>query len=560
MRLFSALDTKYSNYITQVSSYLSSKIMGWRGNLGSNTVFGQIITVVGNVITNAMLYIEDSLTEQNKFTAQRKKSIYGLAVQSGYQPSTGSAASVLLSFTIIPNNLGSDLNIVIPNHSKLTCTQNGLVYSLVLPQENITVNLGSSLLSHHFSAVQGIFKTSTYTSTGGKYYTQNVNPSGYIDMGYITVKVNGEEWEQVVSLYDMGSEENQYCIKISYSGGIDIIFGNGKYGKEIEDGDSISVTYLSHDGENGNIDPNTETYFVFSDSLQDISGEDIDGNSVFNITFSDRDSISSGSNSESVEQVQMMIGYNSRSLVLASSENYKYLISRYSFVGYNRTWSETGSLIVNTLALKNYASLLEDGLDYFSLSESDFLLTDSQKESIYTSIQNSGSQLAGSVYQIIDPELWKYALFLYITLKDTASSNDEYIKNQVRTLIGEFFMNIENDQYIPKSDIIYYLKENVDEIDGINAYFLSEKNETAKQVGYYTTTSYTWNLSTQTYDTSEETVTLYGDDDPNLGLDEHGNISLSSDRTFPILMGGWDWLNSENQEVYVSDPLTIIIS
>ena len=93
MRLFSLLETQYNSYSLKVKSYLSKMLSNYSTQYGSNTVFGQIITIVGNAIQNIMLYIEDSLVEQNKYTAQRKKSIYGLATLSGYTPSYGKAAS-----------------------------------------------------------------------------------------------------------------------------------------------------------------------------------------------------------------------------------------------------------------------------------------------------------------------------------------------------------------------------------------------------------------------------------------------------------------------------------
>ena len=100
MRIFSLLDTQYKNFSNKVQSYLAKTLSGHSTQYGSNTIFGQILTVVGNAIQNIMLYIEDALTEQNKYTAQRKKSIYGLAALSGYTPSFGKAAvaSIKLNF------------------------------------------------------------------------------------------------------------------------------------------------------------------------------------------------------------------------------------------------------------------------------------------------------------------------------------------------------------------------------------------------------------------------------------------------------------------------------
>ena len=55
----------------------------------------------------------------------------------------------------------------------------------------------------------------------------------------------------------------------------------------------------------------------------------------------------------------------------------------------------------------------------------------------------------------------------------------------------------------------------------------------------------------------KKNVYLYDGENPNLGLDEHGNILLNDNYSFPVLMGGWSYLNSEEQLVAVTDPLII---
>jgi hypothetical protein len=130
MKVFSLLQTKYYQLEQAVKNYLSQHLSNFGTSYGNNTIFGQLINVLNNTVQNMMLYIEDSLVEQNKYTAQSKKSIYGLAAVSGYQPSLGKAAGVQLSITYTPTN-ESNLNIVINNRESLTCTQNGLLYNLI---------------------------------------------------------------------------------------------------------------------------------------------------------------------------------------------------------------------------------------------------------------------------------------------------------------------------------------------------------------------------------------------------------------------------------------------
>jgi len=558
MKLFSLLETQYNMFADAVKTYLSKTLSDYGTSYGNSTIFGQLINVLNATVQNIMLYIEDSLTEQNKWTATRKKSIYGLAAQSGYEASYGRAAGVQLKLTFVPTNQQM-LDVIIKNHEPLVCTQNGLPYNLILPQEAIVLNIEKDNSSKYLYAVEGRFESQTFVSEGGKYWTRNFKFVGNLDTDYISVMVNDEPWEHVESLFDMSADGKQFTYKTGYTGGIDLIFGNDVHGRSLKKDDVVKVTYLIHDGENGNINPNAETFFVFDGPLGTISGDSVDGNAIFNVTFGSPESITSGTNAEDVESVRVNIGYNSRALVLASPENYHNYLNKFSFVGYNRSWSEPGSMIVNTLAMKNYQLNLNNGLDYFKLLEKDFLLSDVQKESIINSIANSGRQLAGVTYNIIDPEICKYMLTIYIKLK-SSKYDKTYIEAQIRNLIGEFFANIISDQYIPKSDIEKLILDKVEGVDGVNCYFLSEKNETAIQERQYTINKYVWNPSKGKYDIYKETVKLQENEDPNLGLDSHGNIELSSDHEFPVLMGGWDWApdTDTDTEVDVVDPLNIV--
>lgn len=555
MKIFNLLDTQYNRFTTAVKSYIS-KVLAKNGeNYGDSTIFGQIITVIGATVQNIMLYIEDAFTEQNKYTAQRKKSIYGLASLSGYQPSTGKAAGVQLQLNFTPTNTQS-LNIIINNKETVTCTQNGLQYNLILPQEVVVLSTERDNSTKYIYAVQGNFETQSFVSSGGRFYTQNFKYVGNVDTDYLEVYINDEKWEKAYSIYDMVADGKQFTYAVNYTGGIDIIFGNDVHGRSLNEGDVIRITYLSHDGELGNMDVNKSTYFVFNNMLRDISGELIDGNNVFNVTFATTDPVSSGSDSESKEQVRNMIGLNSRSIVMTTPDNYKNFINKFSFCGYNRSWSNKGSMTVQSLIIKNYALNLSSGKDYFNLNESDFILSDNQKQSIQNAIEINGNQLAGVTYNIVDPDICKYALYLYIKPK-SVNADKVYIEQQIRELVGNFFADVNSDLYIPKSDIVNLLKNSISSIDGVNAYFLSERNETAIINKKYISKTQQFNPSTGTYDTKVENVYVYDGENPNLGLDDHGDIFLENNNTFPVLMGGWRYKNRDGQLVDIIDPLII---
>lgn len=555
MRLFNIKNIQFGQILTDIQNYLS-RSNGPQKTINNATIFGQLITIVASVAHNVMAYIEDSLVEQNKYTAQRKKSVMGLAAQSGYQPSYGKAAGVWVRIAHKPNNRNK-LDVIMQEHTQVVCTQNGLYYNLILNKPAVVVKCDTNLANDYFYAVQGNFETQQIVVAGGPLFVQNFKFIGFIDTDYITLKINGEEWKQEASLYDMTPNSKSYTVRYNPVEGIDIIFGNGLYGKQLASNDVIEISYLLHDGEAGNISTHENTYFLFSKTLQDISGESVDGNACFEIKFATEDAVAAGSNSETIDQVRKMIGFNSRSLVLSDSNSYSALLNKYSFVGYNRTWSNPGSMVVNSLVMRNYKLDMSNGLDYFTLTPDKFTLSDIQKTSIQNAIIKSGQQLAGTTYNIIDIELCKYALFIYIKLKDLTSDH-EIVTNKIRKYVGEFFGDIQSDSYVPKSDIINLIKQNVEEVDGVNCYFLSEANELALQRRWYDDKTTVFDPLSGTYKEKTVRVMLDINENPMLGLDAHGNIVIDKDNQFPVLMGGWDWVNSQNQEVTVVDPCTII--
>lgn len=560
MKIVDLLKMRYAEFEDQVKLYLSKTLKNYKENYGNNTVFGQLINVLGSSVQNVLLYIEDGLTEQNKYTAQRKKSIYSLAELSGYDPSLGKAASCIVKMTVQPNNYNS-YSVIIPNHTTLICTANGLKYNIVLPQEAVTFSIGDDVSNKHLQVVEGTFETQTFIVEGGQLYTQTVLFNGDIDIDYLEVKVNDELWERCASLYDMEPDGKQYTAKTSLVKGLDILFGNEQFGRALKEGDKLTVTYLLHDGELGNIETTNNVYFSFKDPIKDAAGGDINGNEIFVIKLADNNAISGGTYSESKDKVKEMIGFNSRALVLADPKNYKMFLNRFSFVGYNRTWSEEGSLIVNSIILRNYKQLIEKGSDYFNLNKNDLFLTDAQKASIKGCISNSGQQLAGVTYRIIDPDICRYAAYVYLKMKDVQYDKTT-VEQAIRDAVGNFFAEVNSDIFIPKSDLIKVVKEASDAIDGVDVYFIGEKNEQAIIDKKYTNQTYVFNPSKGTYDVQEETIYVEPGENPQIGFDEYGNIYLDNNDQFPVLMGGWRFRSSKQEEApqytTITNPLILV--
>lgn len=541
MKLFSLIQLQFSKFYDGVRQSLSNMLSSYKENFGSNTIFGQLVNVLGSVTQNILSYVEDSMTEQNKYTAQRKRSIYNLASISGYEPSMGKATTAVIALSWKPNNTGSNA-VVIPNHTRLMNSQTGLAYNIVLPQEAIVLSLNTDNSTKYLTIVEGTFQTQSFVSKGGKMYSENIRFSGDADLDFLEVTVNNEKWERVDSVYDMDPEAKQFVARTSLKSGFDLVFGNSQHGRALRDRDLVKVTYLLHNGEMGNIPNDSESIFTFNDTLRDVNGEEVQGNSIFNIELQSRDTINSGVFSDSIEFVRSMIGMNSRALVLADAKNYNKIFNKFSFIGYNRVWTEEGSMIVNSLIMRNYKSYMNNGKNYFDLHEDDFKLSADQKRSIYNAIAASGEQLAGVVFNIFDPEIVRYAAYIYVKMKD-GDWDKAHVEDTIKEKVGAFFADIKSDIFVPKSDLIHMLKTEIEAIDGVDIYFMSQLNEEAMINHYYTQKKYEYNPATGNYSITASNVYLYGDENTGLGLDSHGNILLDNNDQFPVLMGGWRYKN-----------------
>ena len=298
MKLLDLLQVRFTDFENQVKVYLSKTLKDYNENYGNNTILGQLVNVLGSTVQNVLLYIEDGLAEQNKFTVQRKKSIYSLAQLGGYNPSLGKASSCMVKMSIQPNNYNA-YSVIIPNHTKVICSYNGLKYNIVLPQEAITFSVGDDISNKFVQVVEGNFEKQSFVVNGGQLYTQSVLFNGDIDIDFLEVKINDEIWERRESLYDMDPDAKQYVVKTSLNKGIDILFGNNQYGRALKTNDKLDVMYLLHDGELGNIETDEDVYFSFQDAIKDTAGEHVNGNEIFVIKLADTNSISGGTYSES---------------------------------------------------------------------------------------------------------------------------------------------------------------------------------------------------------------------------------------------------------------------
>lgn len=544
MRLFDIMSTSFSRFDETVRTYLQKTMASLGIPYTNNNIFGVIFNVLKGVTQNMMFYIEDALTEQNLFTATRKKSVYNLAKLSGYEPYYGSAATgTIICSTRVNNGISvSNINnsdiatkIYIRNNSQIRNTTTGMLYTLLLPTDDYVIDVSKPLVKHEFKVIEGSWVISQYSAIGNPFETFSIGIAGLYDNNYIEVLVNGQKFERQESVYDMSKDEQGYVIIPGFDSLFDVEFGNGIYGYQLQEGDTVIVRYISHSGTMGNIN-GLNNSFIFDVGVQNAAGELV--NAANYITISQKTSISGGNNADTIQAIKNAVGGSTRSGVYTTPENFKLFLRRFSFVGWCNVFTDSNSLSVTGTCLNNINNKIHTNLDYYNISDDEFLLNDHEKKMITDTLENSKKLYAGIQFSLIDPIIRKYAVICYVKLIDHTISRDNVIY-KIKEQFADYFIKLQSSVlYIPKSDIIYKIMDNLsDMISSFDFDFISETEEQAYANGYYT--SYKQVMVNGSFKYIHYNITYEPDNRP--GLDNFGNISLTSEMEVPLLHGGFKY-------------------
>lgn len=536
MKLFNIMETAFSNFDNTVRTYLQKTFNDLGLNYTHNQIFGVIFDGIKGIMQNIMFYIEDAFTEQNIYTAQRKQSVYSLAKISGYEPYYGAAATGTIYCKIqLANGITAKASrIYIENNSTVVNKVTNVIYTIILPTNYYIIDVSKPLITHEFKIVQGTYRTATYITNGTTLETINLSGAANYDSQYITVNVNGEEWTQVSNLYEMNENSKNYIVSTGYDNTVNIMFGNGVHGMIPAKGSSVVIKYINHLGSSGNINTFDNYNIEFFSTGTDNMGNTININDYCKLSINNM--VTGGTNPDSIEFVKKMIGYNSRSNVLASEENYKLFLNRFSFIGQTSVWSEENTSCIIISALTNYYIANNNMENYFITDINKFYLDDHQKRIIFETLNNSNKTLTGVSVKFQDPVIRKYALLCYIKLNTVYNQDD--VKENIQNIIANYFVSLDkNVQFISKADIIKEIMDNDDNIEALDITFISELAEQTFYDGYYNKYYLQYINKGYTFTTKK----VFYEKGVNPGLDAYGNIQLDTKLEIPLLRGGFKY-------------------
>jgi len=218
---------------------------------------------------NSNMIVNESFLD----SATLRENVVSLARNIGYVPRSRTAAQATVSFDITTSSNTSSLTL----QAGLVCvgTNNDTSYVFSIPETITTTttqatdangNVISSTGSFSNIVVyQGTYLTKSYTVNGSLDQRFLIDNS-FIDTSTIKVYVKGasdtglgKEYRKVDNIINITDTSETYLIQEVTDERYEILFGDGVFGKKLENDAIISISYIVTDGIDGN-GPSTFTY------------------------------------------------------------------------------------------------------------------------------------------------------------------------------------------------------------------------------------------------------------------------------------------------------------
>jgi hypothetical protein len=516
--------------------------------------FGQILTVVANLGELIFYYIESAATELNITRARNIESIYGLSRLTGHDPTRGISAKgiIALRLNTSAGNAFSGNYVQILNGAAVEIGNNSLSYFLKFDSDFIRLEKTNKNWIR-VELVQGEIDEQKFTGTGQPLQSYNLTTKEPTDQFMVTCLVDGERWKSVDSLYDMAPSERCFMVKTSVNGGLSVFFGNNQFGYPPPLGSIITITYVKTRGSNGNIG-GKNLDLKFRDPGTDFLGQEVDLNDILSLDIIRNPNF--GSDSEDPEFTRLIAPYQSNSFVLANPNNYIYYLSKYDFFSFIDAYNTKDDQYINDdniiylFLLPDIKKKITSDKDYFTVALEEFTLTPDEKDQVIETLNKSGRQVVTAEVRIEDPSVKKYVI--NIVIRWIEGYDKEALTVAIRKTLNDYFLTINRRDRVPRSDLISLI-ETIEGIDSVNLFFISEENETAIKNGFYFVPVFGIDPATDQKALIENKKIVLGEDeDPQLGLDEFGDIIIGPN-DLSIIRGGWE---DRNGTYYEEVPIT----
>jgi len=227
---------------------------------------------------NANLSVNESFLD----SATVRENVVSLARNIGYVPRSRTAASSVISLSVSVDPEYNDTTITLQSGLVCVGSQGGSSYVFSIP-ENISNTVKNGLSTFNSIEIkEGTFLKKEFTVDGSLDQRFILNNS-FIDSSTIRVYVKnisdtgtGRQYQLVENIFNINSNSEIYLLQEVKDEKYEILFGDGIFGKKLENNAVVTVTYITTDGKSGNNVKN----FSFSGTLKDSDNAILSTNSI----------------------------------------------------------------------------------------------------------------------------------------------------------------------------------------------------------------------------------------------------------------------------------------
>lgn len=254
---------------------------------------------------NSNMVVNESFLD----SATVRENVVSLARNIGYIPRSRTCSTALVSFSVSVPPISTNPIRYSPTltlQSGLVCTGSvsGSSYVFSTP-DNISVSVVNGVASFNGIEIkEGTFLRKQFT-VNGSLDQRFILDNSFIDASTIRVYVKGvsdtglgTQYTLVDNIFNIDSESKIFLIQEVQDEKYELLFGDGIFGKKLENNSVITVTYIVTDGKDGN----GSNSFTFAGSLTDSSNNIVIPTNT--ITITTNQSSQNGSDIESVDSIK----------------------------------------------------------------------------------------------------------------------------------------------------------------------------------------------------------------------------------------------------------------
>ena len=245
---FDQIKTSIKDYLRANSSFTDFDFEGSNFSILIDTLaYNTYITAF-----NSNMVVNESFLD----SATLRENVVSLARNIGYVPRSRSASKATVSFNVSTTSTSSTLTL----EAGLVCvgTTNNSDYIFSIP-ENITTTINSGVASFsNIEICQGTFLRKSFV-VDGSLDQRFILDNSFIDTGTIVVYVKGlsdtglgREYLKVDNILKVDGTSEIYLIQEVQDEKYELLFGDGYFGKKLDNGAVITVSYIVTDGKEGN--------------------------------------------------------------------------------------------------------------------------------------------------------------------------------------------------------------------------------------------------------------------------------------------------------------------